>query len=187
MKKQDWLWLAVAVVAFGVGFSSNHFCLFGHKNEEQNNVVGFRDKTIYPLELDFSLANLNGQPVDSGQWQNEVVLINFWATWCAPCLKEMPVLDSFHDQYREHGLRVVGVSLDNEILTRQFVEKLGIDYSILLGEQQGTRIGEVLNVPLFGLPATIAISADRQQHQVFLGELNKKKIKKLLENVKFDI
>ena len=55
---------------------------------------------------------LDGQPFDLAKLRGKVVLVNFWATWCAPCRREMPVLDAFYRRYREHGLELIGISVD---------------------------------------------------------------------------
>jgi cytochrome c biogenesis protein CcmG, thiol:disulfide interchange protein DsbE len=58
------------------------------------------------------LAQLNGEPFDLSKLRGRVVLVNYWATWCAPCKKEMPILDSFYRRYHERGLEVIGISAD---------------------------------------------------------------------------
>jgi cytochrome c biogenesis protein CcmG, thiol:disulfide interchange protein DsbE len=55
---------------------------------------------------------LDGQTFDLAKLRGKVVLVNFWATWCAPCRREMPVLDAFYRRYREHGLELIGISVD---------------------------------------------------------------------------
>lgn len=187
MRMNNWIWAAVAVLAFAVGYATNQFCFLTHPADDNQSQVGFQGKTVYPMTVDFSLPDLHGNQIDSDSWRDQTILLNFWATWCAPCLKEMPLLNELNDRYAADDLKVVGISLDDEKLTREFLDRLNVDYTILLGDQHGTEVGGNLNVPLFGLPATIAISADRHQHQVYLGELNKKKVRQLLRNVDFGI
>lgn len=89
------------------------------------------DRTISSLVL----PNLKGEEIDVAQFRGKVVLLNFWATWCAPCREEIPYLNELHKQYKENGLVVVGISLDRggtgEVHT--FLEKHQIDYLILMG------------------------------------------------------
>ncbi len=89
------------------------------------------DRTISSLVL----PNLKGEKIDVVQFRGKVVLLNFWATWCAPCREEIPYLNELHKQYKENGLVVVGISLDRggteEVHT--FLEKHPINYLILMG------------------------------------------------------
>jgi thiol-disulfide isomerase/thioredoxin len=57
-------------------------------------------------------TELDGQSFDLGKFRDKVVLVNFWATWCVPCRKEMPKLDAFYRNYREHGVEIIGISID---------------------------------------------------------------------------
>lgn len=85
------------------------------------------------------LPNLALNRIDGEKWnladnRGSVVLLNFWATWCAPCRSEIPVLVSLSDKYKAAGLKVVGVSVDSEnvALINKFIEDFKIDYSIVL-------------------------------------------------------
>ncbi len=89
------------------------------------------DRTISSLVL----PNLKGEKIDVAQFRGKVVLLNFWATWCAPCREEIPYLNGLHRQYKENGLVIIGISLDRggpeEVQT--FLQKHHIDYLILMG------------------------------------------------------
>jgi cytochrome c biogenesis protein CcmG, thiol:disulfide interchange protein DsbE len=79
--------------------------------------VGGCDSAAAEVVLDHAapslvLTELNGDAFDLSQKHGKVVLVTYWATWCAPCKKEMPILDSFYRRYRERGLEVVGISAD---------------------------------------------------------------------------
>jgi thiol-disulfide isomerase/thioredoxin len=97
---------------------------------------------------EFALPDLAGEPVDLARDRGEVVLLNFWATWCAPCLEEMPHFAAWQKQYA--GLRVIGVSIDDSAApVRTFVAKLGLDYPVVMGDARlGERYGGILGVPV---------------------------------------
>jgi peroxiredoxin len=82
---------------------------------------------------DFSLADATGSPVAAADFDGHVLLLNFWATWCAPCVEEMPMLSSLQRDYAGRGLRVVGVTVDDPDRARAFAEGLGLDYPALFG------------------------------------------------------
>jgi len=99
---------------------------------------------------EFSLDDLHGTHVDLARDRGKVVLLNFWATWCAPCKVEMPRFMEWQREYGARGLVVVGVSIDDsEAPARAFVEKLHVNYPVVMGNAQlGERYGGVLGVPV---------------------------------------
>jgi peroxiredoxin len=108
--------------------------------------------------LDLKLKDINGKSVTLSDYKGKVVLLDFWATWCPPCRKEIPGLVSLYDAYRSRGLVVVGVSMDDSKKDiRKFAKKLGMDYPILIG------YGHEDLEPAFGqlpLPTAFVISRD---------------------------
>lgn len=106
----------------------------------------------------FSLRTLDGRNVRLSDFRGKVVLLNFWATWCAPCRVEMPWLVEFHQQYRSHGLEVVGVAVDdgNRDEIAKFVHERHVGYTILLNDQA---VGDAYG-GLRLLPQTVFIGRD---------------------------
>ena len=86
---------------------------------------------------DFALPTLEGRTAQLRDFRGKVVLLNFWATWCAPCRIEMPWLVEFNRQYHDQGLQIVGVNLDDPLTSREkiagFAHDRGVTYPILLG------------------------------------------------------
>ena len=70
----------------------------------------------------------------TGAWRGKVVVLNFWATWCAPCREEMPMLNQYADRYGAAPLAVVGVAIDDKTAVRNFVRQFNIRYPVLLGD-----------------------------------------------------
>jgi len=99
----------------------------------------------------FSGETVNGQgKFDSATLQGKVVLVNFWATWCPPCRKEIPSLVKIQETYRNKGLVVVGVSMDEggRTLVGKFLEKQGVTYPVIIGDAQVAKgFGGVIGVP----------------------------------------
>lgn len=111
---------------------------------------------------EFSLPSLAGETVASASLAGEPTVLNFWATWCQPCLKEIPELIELADQ----GVRVVGIALDQEgeVAVRPFVEKQGMDYTILLGNQEVfQRMGGL------AIPYTLVLDASQKVISIHRG------------------
>jgi len=103
-------------------------------------------------------ADLEGQPRALETWAGKLVVINFWATWCPPCLKEIPAFVELQARYGEAGLQFVGIALDEQSAVRPFVAERGITYPILLGDQDVAQFMAELGNDIGGLPYTVVLS-----------------------------
>ena len=99
---------------------------------------------------EFLRRDLSGRTVDLARLRGKVVLLNFWATWCAPCETEMPVFSRWQREYGTRGLQVIGISMDdNETPVKRLVARLKPEYPIAMGDAKlGQRYGGVLGLPL---------------------------------------
>lgn len=107
-----------------------------------------------------SFNDLGGQPVALEQLKGKVAVVNFWATWCPPCRKEIPDLIEVHAQYRERGVAFLGIAVeDNSELVQDFARASGIDYPLVIGKEQGMVLMQKLGNRLAGLPFTLVLDA----------------------------
>lgn len=98
----------------------------------------------------FTRRAFDGHVLSLASFRGKVVLLNFWATWCAPCQAEMPTFARWQQQYGTQGLQVIGISMDDEAApARKLVQKLRIDYPIAMGDAPlGEKYGGVLGLPV---------------------------------------
>ncbi|UCE88390.1 MAG: TlpA family protein disulfide reductase [Pseudomonadota bacterium] len=106
---------------------------------------------------DFSLPDLEGNKRAVAEWDGKVLMVNFWATWCPPCLRELPAFIQLQDDFGDQGLAIVGIAIDTPEAVRDFVDPMGINYPILLGEQQGIALSQAYGNRLGALPYTIIV------------------------------
>jgi len=112
---------------------------------------------LHPAAPDFSLPELNGQPLQLSDYRGKVVLLDFWATWCDPCREETPHLVELQNKYRDQGLQIIGVSMDDTPEpVRDFYRHFQMNYPVVLGN---ARIGELYGGVL-GLPIAFVISRE---------------------------
>jgi peroxiredoxin len=104
----------------------------------------------------FTLRDLNGRPWTLKDLKGKVVMLNFWATWCPPCRKEMPDLESLYKRFASQGLLVLGVSDDDPEKVREFVQKQGTTYPVLL--DPGSRVNHLLHIE--GIPKTFVFDRE---------------------------
>jgi thiol-disulfide isomerase/thioredoxin len=121
----------------------------------------------------FSLADLKGEKVDLVSFQGQVIIIDFWATWCGPCREEIPRLNQISQKYRDQGVVVIGISLDRKdpVEVKKFLDSLQVGYLNLIGgEEVFEKYGQVANWgPIRGIPATFVIDRKGVICQRFLG------------------
>jgi cytochrome c biogenesis protein CcmG, thiol:disulfide interchange protein DsbE len=124
---------------------------------------------------EFVRTDLKHQKLDLHAYRGKVVLLNFWATWCAPCQLEMPHFVAWQNQYGRHGLQVIGISMDDDpALARKMFDKMKLNYPVAMGDEQlGRLYGGVL-----GLPLTYLIDGQGKVLAQFQGETDLKLIEK---------
>ena len=122
---------------------------------------------------EFAIRDLDGRTVNLAAFRGKVVLLNFWATWCAPCQVEMPVFAAWQRQYAPRGFQVIGISMDDDPApARHLVERLKLKYTVGMGDERlGARYGGVL-----GLPLTFLIDRNGVVRARFQGETDVKVI-----------
>jgi peroxiredoxin len=128
----------------------------------------------------FVLPDLQGKSRSVEEWDGKVLVVNFWATWCAPCRREIPTFVEMQKQYGDRGLQFLGVAVDNVKDVSRFATEMGINYPLLVAEQEAIALADQLGNRMGVLPFTAVV--DRQGKVVFTkaGELTRKQADKLL-------
>jgi thiol-disulfide isomerase/thioredoxin len=129
---------------------------------------------------DFTLPDLNDQPRSISEWSGKSLVINFWATWCAPCRREMPLLQSLHDGRTGDTLEIVGVALDNLEDVTRFITEIGVSYPILYGEDNATTAAESFGDDFIGLPFTAFVAPEGEILALRAGELHADELNQLV-------
>ena len=111
---------------------------------------------------EFTLPDLDGQPRSISEWDGKVVALNFWATWCPPCLKEVPEFVSLQDKYQAQGLQFIGIALQKPEEVREFVAEHKVNYPILAGELEVIKLAEAYGNNIGALPYTVIIDRNGQ-------------------------
>ena len=109
---------------------------------------------------DFSLKNMKGEAVSIEEFRGRKTLINFWATWCRPCRKEMPMLNGVFLSQDPSDFSVVGIAIDKPEKVTQFVAELGIDFPIMVGQSEAYDVMKGLGNEALTLPYTILIDEE---------------------------
>src|ERR1017187_9062069 len=104
-----------------------------------------------------SLLDLSGKPQLLSHWRGKVLVVNFWATWCAPCREEIPALIRAQHKYASNGVQFVGIAIDNVSKVRDYAEEMRIDYVLLIGGMETLGVTEDLGNRAGVLPFTVVL------------------------------
>ena len=160
MKRRS-LWLAgtgAAAVAAGVGFK-----LWRTEQEAQ----ALEQATGGLWELQFPQPN--GPDLVMARFKGRPLVLNFWATWCAPCVKELPEIDRFHRDFSARGWQVIGLAVDNPQPVREFLKRLPVSFAVGLAGFEGADLGRRLGNSAGALPFTVVLGPEGRVRQRKLG------------------
>jgi len=129
-----------------------------------------------PIRPEFSLPDLQGKPRNIKEWDGKYIVLNFWATWCPPCRKEIPEFIAMQKEYGESNLQFIGVAIDNEISVNQFALEMGINYPNLIAEMQGIELARKYGNAMGALPFSVIINPKGQIITRQVGLLERSKI-----------
>ncbi|CAM3833370.1 TlpA family protein disulfide reductase [Roseateles saccharophilus] len=98
---------------------------------------------------------LDGSELDVARWRGKPLLVNFWATWCAPCVKELPEINQFYGEAKGRGWQVLGLAVDQAEPVKAFLQKTPLDFAVALAGPQGLGLVRELGNPAGGLPFSV--------------------------------
>ncbi|MGE5161560.1 MAG: TlpA family protein disulfide reductase [Betaproteobacteria bacterium] len=165
-----WLAAAIASIALAAGFSlaSRHFATTG---------MGASAEAFFARTFN----DLDGRPVEMSQWKDQIVVVNFWATWCPPCVEEMPDLQRVHDEYMKRGVSVVGLGIDSPSSLRRFRDEHGLSLPLFAAGAGGSELGRALGNPSGALPYTILVDRKGRIVQSRLGQVRPDELRRWLD------
>ena len=131
-------------------------------------VAATSDAPVYPS---FKLADLDGNERDFAEWAGKHRLLNFWATWCAPCRREIPLLREFQEQHGGRGFQVIGIAVDFRDQVTAYAETAEFNYPILIGQDDAMAVAETSGVEFIGMPFTMIVAADGELINAHIGEI----------------
>jgi peroxiredoxin len=131
------------------------------------------DEVVGQPRPDFSLADATGRPVSVDAFDGEVLLVNFWASWCTPCTEEMPMLSEFQRDHAAAGVNVVGIALDDPVRARAFAQELELDYPVLFGLADAMLTGRRYGNRSGMLPYSVLVDAEGIVRWTRLGVLDR--------------
>ena len=130
-------------------------------------------------QIAITLPDLEGNARSLADWQGEARLVNFWATWCAPCRREIPLLKD--TQAKHDDLQVIGIAVDRRDAVLEYAETAEFNYPILIGQDEAIAAAEDAGVPFVGLPFTLVISAEGDLVKTHMGEIVAEQVEQIVD------
>ena len=133
---------------------------------------------------EFELIDLNNVMTHSSKWNGQYKLINFWATWCAPCRREIPLLNNTQKIYQDMSIQIIGIAVDVLDDVIAYSEETPFEYPVLVGEEEAIAIAENANIEFIGLPFTMLVDDQNEIIKTHLGEIKEHHIDMLTEVIR---
>lgn len=155
-KKPKLFLIGFAVACFVIGGGA-YWGFYHADHSEPAADAGKPVSVINHQRPDFALEDVSDKRQDIKQWDGKVILLNFWATWCPPCRHEIPGFIKLYKKYKSRGFLIVGVALDTKQNAIDFLDPMGINYPILVGEKTGIDLTQKYGNNLGVLPYSVII------------------------------
>jgi len=168
--------VAVALVAGGAGFVLSRYASEPAPGSAAVTVAGAEAARTVPA---FSLIDVDGNMRDGSEWSGQVRLVNFWATWCPPCRREIPLLIDLQDEHAGK-LQVIGIAIDDLDEVQAYAADAGFNYPVLVGQQEAVDLGNAFVKDFVGLPFTVIANAKNEIIRVHVGELHRQQAEEFL-------
>lgn len=177
--------LAVLVFAMAAGVASYRWQrAHAPDTQKPSSPALIADIALAGLQRpEFSLPDLNGVRRSVAEWDGKLLILNFWATWCPPCRKEIPLLMAFQKRYGPRGVQIVGIAIEENESVRAYVDQIGLDYPVLVGETEPIAVAKAFGNQIGVLPYTAVVGRDGRIVFTKAGELAPKELETALHKL----
>ncbi len=171
-------YIIVAILSLAAGFAYKSWQV-----DHSQNMTGSQRQAGAEAFFNAALADVTGTAQQGEQWRGKVIVANFWATWCAPCREEIPELIDTYTDYRDQGVVVVGIAVDEAEKVAAFNKEFGINYPVVVGEFDAFTLAGSMGNQLGVLPFTVTIDRSGNIVNTHQGRIKKKQIEKIIKDL----
>jgi thiol-disulfide isomerase/thioredoxin len=123
----------------------------------------------------------DGKPANSANWQGKLLVVNFWASWCPPCVEEMPALSRLQTEFKQQNVLFVGIGIDSPSNIREFLKKTPVAYPIVIGGIDGSNISKEMGNTQGALPFTVVINSQGKAVSSKLGKISEDELRSIIK------
>jgi len=132
---------------------------------------------------DFTYHDLKGHQRWSTEWTQNIMVLNFWATWCPPCRKEIPAFIKLQDEFKKQNVVFVGIAIDTKEAVTEFAEEYKINYPTLIGDMAASELSRKMGNRTNGLPFTVISNSKGEILFSKAGEIHEESLREILSNL----
>jgi len=171
--------VAVSVVAVIGGITAGHWLIAPRTSAppEAAPATGNPVDALWAA----SMTDVDGKPHALASLKGQKVVVNFWASWCGPCVEEMPELVALSHEYGKKGIRFVGIGVDSEQNVKSFLQKVKVDYPIFISGYAGAELARNFGNTAGALPFTVVIDETGKIRETKLGQIHPAELKRTLD------
>lgn len=170
--KNSLIFIVAVILAGGSGFTLHKY--LNQKQASSNPAIGLQRPEFAAMDLDGKFRNIK-------EWDGKLILLNFWATWCPPCKKEIPDFIELQKAYGDQDFQIISIAIDEEDAVREYAEEIGMNYPVMAVQDEGVGLAKRYGNGAGVLPYTVIINRDGEISYTIRGELSKKRATELLE------
>ena len=181
--KQYLLFGLILVISAMAGFGLQRTFI---SNEQQNLPVIMPEQgasVVGTSRPEFAMKDIENNMRNIKEWDGKVILINFWATWCPPCKKEIPAFIALQQEYQDQGFQIIGIAIDEEDAVKDYADTMGINYPIMAAELEAMELARRYGNRVSALPYSAFIGRDGKISFALAGELSKAKTEEIIKKL----
>jgi len=172
MNRRQWLTIiAISFFALIAGVFSSHWI-----NQPQ-----LANELAIQHFLSHDWQDPDGKPANSADWKGKLLVVNFWASWCPPCVEEMPALSRIQTEFKQQNVLFVGIGIDSPSNIREFLKKTPVTYPIVIGGMDGSNISKEMGNTQGALPFTIVINSQGKAVSSKLGKISEDELRSMIK------
>ncbi len=188
----------IPLLIFGLMFLAGyagffmHNSLNGHRTAvKEPSTTKAETRLISPSDMlliglprpEFEMKDLDGKLHSVSEWDGKILVLNFWATWCSPCRKELPIFVELQKKYADQGLQFLGLAVDTPEEVKSFMETLPLNYPTLVGEDDAMDIARIYGNNIGALPYTVIINRSGKIVFTRKGDMKKSEAEKMFSSI----
>jgi len=175
LNRRQWILTgAFAVTGLGVGVGLSYW---RHSPKQLAEPAGW----VFDLQLQ-KAAQARGELLALAEFRGKPLVVNFWATWCPPCVEEMPELSAFFDKYNPKGVQLLGIAVDSPSNVREFLEERQFSYPLVVAGANGSELASRLGSRIDAFPYTVLVAPNGQVVQQKMGRIYEEELIKWVED-----